>query len=319
MRPTFIVLAVCCVVMIAGVAVTYGMQPDTGFDVKDNGDGTATMEVTGMMPTEISYMVLSDTDAPATIYMYLDDRYEGFVSYREQDRYLSALSDALSKRGFDNTEIIDADRLAQILDDPAASDRGVVIASGAIPVPAYPSDSDNKVLTFLSNGGTVYWSGPDIGLYRSVIDDEPVKIENGGYFGDSINDGEEECDVFEASDVSEKMRFACYTADYGLKANLPESRVLGLYDEYSSLSVAKVLSGRVYVLGCYLSTLEAEEMYSYADMIVSGITEDTVFKETGSFHKGFGRETRTVDISAGDTVYMASGKPATFRGGVFGF
>lgn len=322
MRHIAVILSVVCAIMVAGAAVAYCFQSDTSFSVTGNDDGTVSIRASGMLPEEVTYRLLSDTEVPDRIYMYLDEDYTGdLVSYRDQNRYLSSFMNLLSERGYRTAELVDAKRLALIVSDPSsASGSAVLFASGAIPETVYPSDSENMMEDWLDNGGTVYWAGPDMGRFRATSDGKTVEVPGGGVFGDGINVGPDEpCRVFETSDISEVMGFTDCYADFGLKRDYLGSKVLGLYDEYSSLSVVPVSAGRMYVLGERFSNLEVEQIYAFADIVVCGITENTSVKDSGSFHKGYGDHTERIDVAvtAGDTLYVTAGKPASFGGTAF--
>ena len=323
MKAIPVILAVACAVMVVGAAVAYCYQPGTGFSVSDDGSGSATVSVSGTLPSEIAYRLLSGTEIPERIYLFLDPDYTGgFVSYRDQDKMLSSLKDMMSDRGYCTVEFIDSERLAQLCTDPsAAPHKGIMMISGAIPANVYPDVSNNGLETWMSNGGTVYWAGPDMGLYRADADGNNEKVEGGGRFGDAVNNSDDKPFlVGKASPIADAMGFACGHAEYGLKADYPGSVVLGLYDDYSSLSVVPAGLGRIYVLGCPMSSLDVESLYTYVDMIVCGITENTVVKDTGRMHKGYGNDSFTVSgIAAGDVLYVTSGKPVSVNGKVFGF
>ena len=319
MRAMAIILAVAAAVMVAGATFAYCFDSNIGFSVEDRG-GSAEVTVTGTLPSDVRYRVLSDTSVPERIYLYLDADYTGgFVAYRDQDRTLTSLKNLLSDRGYCSVEFADAERLAQLcFDASAASSSGIVMMSGAVPDKIYPNDSENGLVTWLSNGGTLYWSGPDMGMYRADAHGDNVKT-SGGYFGDAVNDSDDkDCLVSKVSDIAGVMGFSGSRAEYGLKADYAGSRVLGLYDDYSSFSVVPVLAGRMYILGNYLHSLTVEDFYVFADIVVCGIDEDTVVKDTGVYHKGYGKCSFTVDgVSAGDSIYVSAGKTVSVGGKLF--
>ncbi len=321
MKAIAVILAVSCALMAAGAAVAYCYHPDTGFSVTEDGSGNATVSVSGSLPADVNYRLLSGTDIPERIYLYLDSDYSGgMVSYRDQDRMLSSIRDMMRECGYCNAEFIDSARLAQLCSTPSeAPKRAIMMISGAVPENVYPDDSNNGLETWMANGGTLYWAGPDMGLYRADAHRDNVKVEGGGRFGDNINNSTEKpCLVGKSSDISRAMGFAGGHAEFGLKADYPGSAVIGLYDEYSSLSVVPAGAGRIFVLGCSMSSLDVESLYSYVDMVVCGINEDTVVKDTGSYHKGYGSGSFMVSgVSVGDVLYVTSGKPASVNGRAF--
>lgn len=319
MRHVAVILSVAAVIMLAGASFAYLYQPDFDFSLEDRG-GSAEVSVSGTLPSEIRYSVLSGTDTPERIYLYLDQKYPGkMVSYRTQEQTMNSLKGLLSSRGYDAVEIIDAERLAQLCSDPsAAADSGIVMASGSIPEPAYPTDSENGLVTWLSNGGTLYWSGPDMGRFRAVLKNDDVDTGN-GYFGDDVNySKDKDCLVSEVSEMARVMGFAGCHAEYGLRSDYPGSTVIGLSGDYSSLSVVSVSSGRMFVLGNLLNSLHVEDFYTFADMMVCGIVENTAVKDSGIFHKGYGKCSFTIEgTDPGDAVYVSAGKTVSVCGKLF--
>lgn len=317
MKVSSIVLAVSIVILLGGAVSAYCFDDGTEMGIVIDSDGRAVMKIDGSMPAEATYRIMSGTHVPDRIYIYLDEDYTGgLVSYNTQEMFYDAVRSMLSDRGYDSVESIDAIGLAGIIDDPAiASSSGILFLSGAIPETVYPDDSSNMMLTWFGNGGTVYWSGPDIGMYRGLSDGSNEPAEGFIFGGDMNCSEEEEVYVRTHSEISSEMGFTNYRADYGLRADYDgtPSRILGLYDEYSSLSVVSIGSGRVYIQGHYLTDIEVENLASYLDMIVSGITENTVIEETGSFHKGRGQASFTSEASLdhGDIVYLSIGEPVS--------
>lgn len=319
MRSITVIIAVAAAIMVAGAAFAYCFDPNIGFSAEDKG-GSTEVSVTGTLPSDIRYRVLSDTSVPERIYLYLDVDYTGgFVAYREQDKTLTSLKNLLSDRGYCSVEFADAERLAQLCSDvSAASSSGIVMMCGAIPDRIYPNDSENGLVTWLSNGGTLYWSGPDMGLYRADARGDNVKT-SGGYFGDAVNNSDDkDCLVSKVSEIAGIMGFSSSRAEYGLRADYAGSKVLGLSDDYSSFSVVPVLAGRMYILGNYLQSLAVEDFYVFADIVACGIDEDTAVKDTGVYHKGYGKCSFTIDgTSVGDSVYVSAGKTVSVCGKLF--
>lgn len=317
MRSSAIVLAVSAILLVAGAASAYCLRYDADPELSVGADGSYSIEVGGLLPADVTYRILSDTNVPERIYFYLDDdRSGGLVSFRDQKIISDATESMLSDRGYRSVERVDAEGLAGIIDDPAiASKSGLLFFSGVIPDTIYPDDEHNGLDTWFSNGGTVYWSGPDMGLYRGLPGGESEEAY-GVVFGEMVNFCEDEdCIVGTHSDISSEMGFSNYCANYGLRADYDAtpSRVLGLYDEFTSLSVASMGAGRVYVLGNYITDIEVENLASFLDMVVSGITENTQIVESGSFRKGYGSESFPIltPVNPGDSVYVSVGDPVS--------
>lgn len=320
-----VVLGIVCAVLVVGAAFTYFYDPDVKIGAELNGDSTVTVTVGGTLSSEITYHILSDTDVPEKIYLFLDKNYCGKqVSYREQDKLQNSMQILLGNRGYHNTEFIDAERLAQIVSDPAeVSKSGIVMVSGSIPENIYPDASNNGLKQWMDYGGTVYWSGPGMGMYRATFGGDDVKVENGCVFGNSVNNNKEQ--NYRASyvnDISSAYGYSNGKVEFGLAKDYAGSKVLGLSDDkYSSLSVVPVGSGRAYVLGCHLDGLEVEALFAYVDIIASGITENTVIKESGTYSKHLGTKSFTTEtaVVSGDAMFVSTGKPVTETGMYFPF
>ena len=320
MRADVIVLAIAALLLTGGAIAAYTYNPDIGFDAYVDDDGDTTIEITGTFPAEVTYRVLSDTHVPDRIYIFLDEKYPGLIYHRDQRKALTTFADMLSKRGYDNTEFIDSAKLAQIISDPAiAASSGLMMTGGAIPSNIYPDDSTNGVLTWISNGGTLYWSGPDIGMYRDT-GEECIKT-GCSFFGTAVNyQPDRYYLVSDASEVAEFMEFSDKHAEYGLSVDYTANptRILGLSGDYSSLSVTQIGSGRVYLFGNYFDRYDIENMTAIADMVVCGITEDTVLVEKGMLSKEYGAHKFSIGkVDPGSTVYVTLGKPVTERGEAF--
>ncbi len=318
MKPTTVILAVAAVIMVAGASFAYFYNPGTGFSVEYD-SGTAEVTVTGAIPMEICYRVLSDTDVPDRIYLYLDEDYTGgLLSYSTQEKNLKSLKGLLSDRGYENVEFINAEDLAHLCSDASSAPScAIIMTCGAVPDTVYPDDSNNGLLTWMDNGGTLWWCGPDIGMYRADANGECKETGN-GYFGEDVNNSDKAYTVSEVSDISGFMDFVDCRAEYGLRSDYPGSRVIGLYGDYSALSVVSIGSGRAYIMGSFLNGLYVEDVYALADIIVCGITEDTVLKDSGTYHKGYGDGGFDITgTSSGDTVYLTAGKTVSVCGRAF--
>ena len=322
MRSVAIVLAIAAVMMAAGAAAAYSFNAQVGFTASADDDGDVIVDVTGALPTELTYRIMKDADRPDRIYIFLDENYPGLQSYRDQRKSLTTFSEMMSRRGYENIEFIEADKLRTIVYDPsAAANSGLMMTGGAIPRDIYTSATDNGVRTWLANGGTLYWSGPDIGRFCDIGDGEECKDYGTGMFGGSVNytDGDPYL-VTKATDISLEMGFAGERAKYGLVADYPGSRVLGLYDDYSSFSVLPVDSGRLYLFGTNFDEYDVEKVASIADYISAGITEKTEILESSELHKGYWDQTFNIGkVDAGDSVYITSGSPVSAKGRFFQF
>ena len=322
MKAVPIVLAIAAVILVAGAATAYAFNPQVGFTVSADAEGNAVIDVNGALPADLTYRILDGSDRPDRIYIFLDEKYPGLQSYREQKRSLTTFEEMMSRRGYSEIEVIQVERLQELVNDPsAASTSGLVMTGGAIPDVIYPNDTDNGIRTWMANGGTLYWSGPDIGRFRDPGNGEECKDLGAGMFGDSVNYAENDPYlVTKASDISVEMGFAGERAKFGLRADYAGSRVLGLYGDYSSLSVLPVDLGRLYLFGTNFDEYDVEAVSAIADIVVCGITESTTIIDSSSLSKGYGDQSFSIGkVDPGRCVYVTSGSPVSAKGRLFAF
>ncbi|MBO7409796.1 MAG: hypothetical protein J6T68_02550 [Candidatus Methanomethylophilaceae archaeon] len=314
MRSFIVVLAVSAVILAAGAATAYAFNPQVGFTASVNGDGDVIVDVNGAWPAELTYRVMENAERPDRICIFLDEEYPGMQSYRAQKKSLTTFEEMMSRRGYDSIEFVELPGLKQILTDTsAAPGTGLMMTGGALP----DDVTQDMVRTWMESGGTLYWSGPDIG--RFVDDGEEVKDTGTGMFGASVNYTEDDPYlVTEASDIALEMGFAGSRARYGLVSDYPGSKVLGLYDDYSSLSVLSMGAGRLYLFGTNFDEYDVEKAAAIADIVAAGITENTVITDRGELHKGYWDQSFDIgNTNPGSSVYITSGSPVSAKGRCF--
>ena len=168
-----------------------------------------------------------------------------------------------------------------------------------------------RLTEWMDNGGTLFWSGPEIGSLVSHADDYE-KAEIGRLFNGHINEGKAQ-DIESISDMGQIIGFSLANCiPFGLEKNYPDSVCLSTCSkDYSSASVLKYSSGRIFIFGGQLTNTELANHTALAEMIICGINENTIVKCNKSFHKGYGDASGTVDtsISSGDVLLLTIGKP----------
>ncbi len=314
MRSLVVVLAVSAVILAAGAAAAYAFNPQVGFTASADDEGNVIVDVNGAWPAELTYRVMENTERPDRICVFLDENYPGLQSYRAQKKSLTTFEEMMSRRGYDNIEFVELAGLKQILGDTSsAPGTGLMMTGGALPADV----TQETIRMWMENGGTLYWSGPDIG--RFLDDGEDTKDTGSGMFGTAVNyTPDDPYLVTKATDISEEMGFAGERARFGLASDYPGSRVLGLYDDYSSLSVLSIGAGRLYLFGTNFDEYDVEKAASIADIVAAGITEDTVIKDRGDLHKGYWDQTFNLGkVDPGSSVYITSGSPVSAKGRCF--
>ena len=314
MRSVIIVLAVSAVILAAGAATAYSFNPQVGFNASVDGDGDVIVDVNGAWPAELTYLVMENAERPDKICIFLDEKYPGLQSFRAQKKSLTTFEEMMSRRGYDSIEFVELAGLKQILGDlSSAPGTGLMMTGGALP----DDVTQEAVRTWMESGGTLYWSGPDIGRFHD--DGEETKDIGLGMFGTAVNYSlDDPYLVTEATDISLMMGFAGERARFGLASDYPGSRILGLYDDYSSLSVLPMDAGRLYLFGTNFDEYDVEKAASIADIIAAGITENTVIKDRGDLHKGYWDQTFDIGkVDPGSSVYITSGSPVSAKARCF--
>lgn len=83
--------------------------------------------------------------------------------------------------GVKDIEMADAQRLAEVLKDPAYAGCGIIMTSGAFPDTVYDGTSGSPVLKWIAEGGSMYWVSMQIGRYighsDGTVSDAPAGYE----------------------------------------------------------------------------------------------------------------------------------------------
>ncbi len=185
MKPTsaYVVLAVFTVIMVFGSIYVYNNDDgsyEASAEINENGTVTYSLSGPGSVFT---YSVISNTKLPEKLFLYCDDSYKSNLndSYIQRE-FFTVLQQLLERRGM-AAEFADAEDLVDIM---GHSDYAVFFVSGALPDTVYDGkiDGDSLFVRWLSEGGTVYWTGPEIGRYVSTQDG--VTDYGKGFFGGDV-------------------------------------------------------------------------------------------------------------------------------------
>lgn len=296
-------IALIAVILIAAVVVgeyyTYAGTPDRDASASLYGD-------------EISYSVSSDgsdeyravlTDtggyASATqVYIWEDPLYDDNYSdacsaadgaepyYMEESYYAEQILEYLEIRGFTNASVIGSDELETIVSDTSgASGIAIIVISYELPYTVYDGTDSSTILTWIQNGGTLYWMGSEIGRFYSDADGNLVEVEGNtaalfvgsevtvncadsdkdSYAAEGYADGEELTDALQLRTGS--TCFAIGTEGLSTYLQLGYAK-----DGYSSITFAGVGNGYVCVIG---GGFDIDQLDDLAQLIVAGITPGT--------------------------------------------
>lgn len=301
------ILAICCAVLLSGCAVIY---------CYDNNDYSASItidgdhfdyEISGFMPCEYAWRVYSNTEVLDKMYFYLDERYESMNEFDGQKIFAEDMMRVLKSRGFDNVKTIDADELKDLVLDPsAAAGSGIFFNCGTL-----PDTVSDHMDDWFANGGTVFWAGEEYGMYIAHTDGYD-EITEGRPFQGSVNDDTDQ-NIKEISEFGKATGFSLKDCcGFGLKKDYPGSLCLSTCsDDYSSASVLGYNGGRIYIFGDSLNGTVLCNHTALAEIIICGITENTIIEANEEFHKGYGSVSGTIDLtlSSGNVVIVSIGKP----------
>ena len=262
-------------IVIGGVFVYCNGGDNYQSSAEINADGMITYSLSGDT-NQYRYSVFSDTSLPGKLYLYLDESYKSeFNNYYTQSEYFSVLKQMLERRGYNSIEYVDAEGLKTVMNE---YDAAVFFVNGALPNTIYNGDDVLLFNTWMENGGTVFWSGPEIGRYISTKDG--ITDLNTGFFNRNVK--EEKGFAYSESNMFSYTGMRYDDCQYGLRTNVPDSLCLAYIsdDGYSSVSVAKLFNGNVTVFGGNIATTEnvsqvLPDRTNCADLIICGLTYES--------------------------------------------
>ncbi len=319
LNPAYVIIAIFVAVMVFGAYYVY-YNDDGSYEATAelNDDGTVTYSVSGPAST-YTYSVFSDTKLPERLFLYYDDSYiSDFSDHYIQKEFFQVLKSMLERRGL-IAEFANAEDLVEIMDH---YDYAVFFGSGALPDTIYDgkTDGDSLFVRWMSNGGTVFWTGPEIGRYVSTQDG--VVDHRVGFFGGDVNTSENNNEfAHKESDMFLYTQLRYDDCLYGLKADRADSLPLSFISEdgYSSVSVAKVLEGNVTVFGGNVATTDmvaqvVTDRTCCADTLICGLTYESKGLDHGKgVVKGATSAVTDIDVSgsAGTIFRIIVGDPAS--------
>ena len=318
--PT-VVFALFVAVCLIGCGVIYVFPPDHDVSLSKNADGSVTFGIEGILPESYSYVVLENVHTYDSIYYYSDDDYPVIERYSqyEVDILFDTLDRMMDSRNYTTFKKVDAKGLSDILlNCPAADSTAIIVATGALPDTVQVGTDHQKLDSWLSAGGTMYWMGGNPCRYYSTP--SGIMESDAGMFDDSLfNTVKLDKGATDCSYIASEFGFAYSVIDDAISSDAPNSKAIGLYnDEFSSLSeVPSPYGGRLYLFGGGPASISFEQISAFSDMLVCGVTGDTIVKEKVHGQKGYGDLTSTIDpILSGDLIFLRVGKPNTDYGSI---
>lgn len=317
-----VVAVLLCCTVILGEYLTYAdihnynataeWNEDTiDFTVSSNGSdaySAVLMNSHGRAPT--SALTILYDDGYESRYRNISDA--GRATYMDQDLYRSEVKSALKMRGFTNVDSCDFASLKTFIDSTMdeATGRGLLVTTYALPAEVYDGTPESPLLKWISNGGTLYWAGSEIGSY-CIDDGNLIEITNNQtlLFGkDCLNvGGPVIADTRDSNGFCEALALKSSGCMFSMNArDVSGSLALGYEtDGYSTISFTAFGNGQICIFGGPSSLSLIEDI---AQVIASDVSYSTeiVKVDTGVVT----RSTVSGSFPASDgasTVYIFTG------------
>lgn len=280
-----------------------------------NDDGTISYRIEGPS-TNYGCSVFSETETHDGVYLYIDDSYKEFYNTKYvQNEYFNVLKSMLERRG----ATVHYANSTELVDVMGNGKNAVVFVTGALPDTVYDGTSSCIFNEWMDEGGTVYWSGPEIGryvLHKDGVDDLGV-----GFFHGNVDSDDMKKFAYNPSPMFECTQMRYDNCAFGLSKDHPNSRPLAyISDEgYCSVSVAKYLNGNITVVGGNMAVLDnvsqdVTDRTTVADLIVNGLT----YRSEGLEHRNgslvnsvSSRTTKDVSSYHDVSIWLTCGDPAS--------
>ena len=182
MRFKLDAVAVCavllCGIIIVGEYLTYSSDAHDLWADAEWGEGYVDYSIHSSGSDPYSSVLIDNSGrVPVSeLTILVDDGYldnfqyamsDGSALFIDQDYYESQIKGALRIRGFTAVQDCTSSSLHDYLESTSdsATGRGLLVMTYALPMDVYDGTSDCLLLRWMSNGGTLYWVGSEIGSY----------------------------------------------------------------------------------------------------------------------------------------------------------
>lgn len=180
-------IAICaillCGVIVVGECLTYSDFHDIWVDAEWN-EGRVDYSVHSSGSDTYSAVLMDNSgmEPVRELMILVDDGYrdrftqvseDGRVLYIDQEYYDEQIKGVLRIRGFTSVDSCVPSSLGSFLEDTMsdAVGKGLIVTTYALPGDVYNGTSDCLLLKWISNGGSLYWVGSEIGSYYLDGDD----------------------------------------------------------------------------------------------------------------------------------------------------
>ena len=289
--PIVILAVALCTVVVLGEVFTYGINTHSFSANAEFSSGTMDYSVysSGSDTYSVVLMQKNGVEPITDLHIYVDENYDDHYSdvqkkskllYTQEQYYSEQIQKHLKLRGFGNVTLVNDKGLIDFINETSSNPHGhgLLVTSYSLPSEVYSGHDTDPLMTWIGNGGSLYWSSSEIGKYytenkelKEVPDNQML------FFGrECINTGELENAT---ETVDNGFRTALTLQDSGLRfamntSGLENSLAMGYCkDGYSSVSFVKHGGGMICIIGTM--TEITYQMEDTAQIIASGVTYAT--------------------------------------------
>ena len=286
------VTVILSLAIVSGEILTYCVNTHSYDSDAEFSYGTVSYSVSSN-GSDVYSAVLFDNGAMepvSKLYIYVDESYDRYledvlkkdsVQYFEEQYYAEQIQKALKFRGFDDVTLIDSDGLTEMigstLSDPIGI--GLFVTSYSLPSGIYTGTSGDRIFSWIDNGGSLYWTGSEIGRYYRDSDGMHRVSDNQMLFFGSECVNTDSGLAHATSSIDNGFREALSLKNSGMEfalntSGLTDSLSIGYSENgYSSISFVKHGSGMICVMGTMPEIMT--QLDDTAQIIASGVTYDS--------------------------------------------
>ena len=305
-------------ILVASILVAGGIISSintSNYSCEINDDGTKiTTTISGNYPLNYKYYFVENNNVPDKIYFYYDTTYsKPFGNDESSHRFITDMKEYLSIFDYKNVEIIDAEKLSEILVDSTISSKSIIVFSDIyLPSTVYenfdvidgvPKYSKNNIYTWLNNNGTILWCDGILGKHISYNNQRIVDYET--EMNNYQRSSEEPLSAYYDGE-NNPLAIPYVYSSYGLQESISNQIIGFKKDGYCSAAITNHFGGSLYIFGGTVSNMTLDVMSHLALYLSAGIDYDTNVIETG---KGGGSKCCTFQLESkpGSTLAVTIG------------
>ena len=235
------------------------------------------------------------------------------VYRNDVDYYADQIKRLLELRSFKYVTICDSKGLIDFVNDSSSDPRsyGILSISYSLPGDLYSGNAEDKLMKWVENGGSLYWTGSVPGEFYYNSDGELIHVTNCQelFFGasDCVNFGDDVNRTVNENDFTKALSLIGERTSLGLDITKMSKQYLamGLLDgNYSSYTFVKYGEGMIVQIAGWFEIVQMEDI---AHMIASKVC----YKSTMVDYEG-GRVTRNTvhrsfESAEGDVLFVFIG------------